>query len=154
MTRVTPRAIAYAAVQVCNVFDAIYCLTISVACSCTLRCTNLVHWTQRHELPWDVWHHHWLFPGCSKSNEEEAASAAACMVEPVRCDLVSIKYRYWQLHHLVRYFLKWRLENLSTWGPIHLNSSTALERDCILFHGEGNQPKGNFGITTSVIAVK
>ena len=63
-------------------------LTISVACSCTLRCTNLVHWTQRHELPRDVWHHHRLFPGCSKSSEEEAAPTAACVVESVRCDFL------------------------------------------------------------------
>jgi hypothetical protein len=43
MTRVTPRAIAYAAVQVWNTFDAICFLTISIADSCTLRCANLVH---------------------------------------------------------------------------------------------------------------
>jgi hypothetical protein len=60
------------------------------------------------------------------------------VVEPVSCDLVWIKHRYWQLQHLVRYSLKWRLENPSMWGPICSNSSMELEIECILFYGKGS----------------
>ena len=76
----------------------------------------------------DVWHHHQLFSGRSEWKEEEAASAAAYMVEPVSCDLAYLKYRNWQSHYLVRYFLMWRLGNLSKWGPIHSSSSMGPER--------------------------
>jgi acetolactate synthase regulatory subunit len=54
MTCVTPRAIAYAMVQVQHVFDTIHISHNFLACSCTLRCADLVHRTQQHELPQDV----------------------------------------------------------------------------------------------------